>query len=257
MATSSLRAQENVFAINSNHRVDLRSCLCQRNLPPKVLGMPIEAICPSCGQKLKVPDALVGKKVRCQKCNSVFMAEEEVEMELVEEPPEDHVEVVEGPPPRKRDEQPVRVIDEEAEEVEDEPRERRRPRRRKRRRATMVDQLRLPALLLQICGYAGAGLNLLGIIFEVVTILASGNRDAHAMAQVTGRICGGLLATVVWSYLVILGARSMSSLHGYSTAIAGCIVSMMPCSCGCFMGLPIGIWCLVVLSQSDVKRAFT
>jgi hypothetical protein len=32
---------------------------------------PIE--CPSCGNKKKVPDAFVGKKVRCRNCNSTFV----------------------------------------------------------------------------------------------------------------------------------------------------------------------------------------
>src|SRR5262245_27925826 len=31
--------------------------------------------CPSCGQKLKVPDNLEGKKVRCSKCAGTFVAE--------------------------------------------------------------------------------------------------------------------------------------------------------------------------------------
>jgi hypothetical protein len=118
----------------------------------------------------------------------------------------------------------------------------------------MVDQPDCPPCCCNLRYAAGAGLNLLNI-FEVVTILASGNRGAYAMGEVTGRICG-TVGHGCLGYLVILGARSMSSLHGYSTAIAGCIVSMLPCSCGCFMGLPIGIWCLVVLSHSDVKRAF-
>jgi predicted Zn finger-like uncharacterized protein len=235
--------------------------------------MPIEAICPSCGQKLKVSDALVGKKVRCQKCNSVFLAEEEVEMELVEEPPEDHVEVVEGPPPRKRDEQPVRVIDEEAEEVEDEPREQRRPRRRKRRSSNAVEQVRIPALLLQIVAYGGAGLTGLLLLVEIVMIilhpsavtagLGSG-QGASSGAYQSGAVAGaiffrtvGLLVTFGWSTALIRGAQSMSSMSGYSNAVGACILAMLPCSCGCFMGLPIGIWGLVVLTQDNVKRAFS
>lgn len=36
--------------------------------------MPIVVECPSCGQKLKVPDNLAGKKVRCSKCQGAFTA---------------------------------------------------------------------------------------------------------------------------------------------------------------------------------------
>src|SRR5206468_2749288 len=37
--------------------------------------MSLVSECPSCGQKLKVPDNLVGKKVRCSKCAGTFLAE--------------------------------------------------------------------------------------------------------------------------------------------------------------------------------------
>jgi hypothetical protein len=37
--------------------------------------MPIVVECPSCGQKLKVPENLEGKKVRCSKCQGTFTAE--------------------------------------------------------------------------------------------------------------------------------------------------------------------------------------
>jgi hypothetical protein len=234
-----------------------------------VLGMPIEAICPSCKQKLKVPDALVGKKVRCQKCNSVFTAEEEIEMEVVEEPPES-IEVVEGPPKAKREERPPRVLDEEEEEeLDDEPRERRRPRRRKRRRrSSIAEKVRIPALLLYITGFVGAGVNLIWVIFRIVSVImlssslpagAPGAQPGQATGYIAGSIVGvivQLCVAFVWSALVVKGAQSMSSLQGYSSAIAGCVIAMLPCGCGCFMGLPIGIWGLVVLTQEDVKRAF-
>ena len=72
-------------------------------------------------------------------------------MAKVEEPAEDNVEIVEGPTPAKKGNRPVDV-EEVDEEVDDEPQERRRPRRRKRRRSNVADQLRVPALLLQIVG---------------------------------------------------------------------------------------------------------
>lgn len=36
--------------------------------------MPTVVECPSCGQKLKVPEHLLGKKVRCSKCQGAFTA---------------------------------------------------------------------------------------------------------------------------------------------------------------------------------------
>src|SRR5262245_10078265 len=56
--------------------------------------MPIVVECPSCGQKLKVPENLEGKKVRCSKCQGTFTAEAPAPappppQEPADQPPED------------------------------------------------------------------------------------------------------------------------------------------------------------------------
>jgi predicted Zn finger-like uncharacterized protein len=38
--------------------------------------MPINTDCPSCNRKLRVPDELLGKKVKCPTCGTVFQADE-------------------------------------------------------------------------------------------------------------------------------------------------------------------------------------
>ncbi len=48
--------------------------------------MPIVVECPSCGQKLKVPENLEGKKVRCSKCQGTFTAEPPAPAPPPEEP---------------------------------------------------------------------------------------------------------------------------------------------------------------------------
>src|SRR6266478_1806760 len=37
--------------------------------------MPLLVACPSCGKKLKIPDNLIGKQVRCADCAGTFTAE--------------------------------------------------------------------------------------------------------------------------------------------------------------------------------------
>src|SRR5205085_9462631 len=58
--------------------------------------MPFITECPQCGQKLKVPDNLAGKTVRCTKCAGTFSAET-----VTATPP-----AAAPPPPRTRDEEP-------------------------------------------------------------------------------------------------------------------------------------------------------
>jgi ABC-type proline/glycine betaine transport system permease subunit len=50
----------------------------------------------------------------------------------------------------------------------------------------------------------------------------------------------------------------MRQLKGRGLAIAGAILAMIPlftCCC-CVIGLPVGIWALVVLMNAEVKAAF-
>jgi hypothetical protein len=59
------------------------------------------------------------------------------------------------------------------------------------------------------------------------------------------------------SILVIVGATKMKNLESYSLAMASAIIAMVPCTSPCcLLGLPFGIWALVVLNDSSVKAAF-
>ena len=54
----------------------------------------------------------------------------------------------------------------------------------------------------------------------------------------------------------ILGAWKMRKLELYGLAITASILAMLPCTLGFIIGLPAGIWALMVLRQPDVKAAF-
>ncbi|HEX4264620.1 MAG TPA: GYF domain-containing protein [Verrucomicrobiae bacterium] len=56
---------------------------------------------------------------------------------------------------------------------------------------------------------------------------------------------------------VLFGALKMLRGQSRSLAIAACIVAMLPCSCCCVLGLPFGIWGLVVLNKVEVKSQFS
>jgi hypothetical protein len=56
--------------------------------------------------------------------------------------------------------------------------------------------------------------------------------------------------------VVIAGSIQMMRLQSHGMATAAAVVAMLPCNLCCLLGLPIGIWALVVLLREDVKRAF-
>jgi len=62
----------------------------------------------------------------------------------------------------------------------------------------------------------------------------------------------------LFQILVILGGSAMVIGKWRGLAYTGAVVSIIPClsSSLCFVGIPFGIWALVVLSDPNVKRAF-
>jgi hypothetical protein len=69
-------------------------------------------------------------------------------------------------------------------------------------------------------------------------------------------IATGVISILV-SGVILLGGLKMKKLENYGFAMAASIVAMIPCiSPCCIIGLPVGIWALIVLSKPEVKNAF-
>ncbi len=209
--------------------------------------MSIESNCPNCQTRVRIPESLLGKSVKCPKCQTVFRAEASEAPLPYEEVPEDE------PRPRRRP-RPAPVEDEyddryeEADDYEPQPR-----RRGGRRRAAQA--AKAPAIALTIVG----GLGLLYGLINVVSVLAGrGLQFAPAgnpAAFRAGLIVGATLS-LIWGIVVTLAGVMMLTMKSYGTAMTGVIFAMLPCNPGCLLGLPFGIWGLVVLNRPEVKRAF-
>jgi hypothetical protein len=55
---------------------------------------------------------------------------------------------------------------------------------------------------------------------------------------------------------VLFGAIKLLRLQNFGLVMAAVIVAMLPCQCCCLLGLPFGIWALVVLNKPEVKSQF-
>lgn len=59
------------------------------------------------------------------------------------------------------------------------------------------------------------------------------------------------------SVLILIGAAKMQSLRNHEFALTAAILAMLPCLTPCCcIGLPFGIWAVVVLSKAGVKSQF-
>jgi len=88
--------------------------------------------------------------------------------------------------------------------------------------------------------------------------LPEGARQVLAGVSTTGGKLLFALPTVVLNAIVFFGALKMKNLQSYGLAMAAAIISVIPCCgpCAC-LGIPVGIWALVVLNKPEVKAAFT
>lgn len=56
--------------------------------------------------------------------------------------------------------------------------------------------------------------------------------------------------------LILVGGVRMNNLSGRTMATVGAICAILPINSCCCIGMPLGIWALIVLSNADVKAAF-
>lgn len=76
-------------------------------------------------------------------------------------------------------------------------------------------------------------------------------------SSMLGNVVGAIL-NLGGAALIAFGALRMKQVKSYGLAMTASILAMIPCftSCCCLLGLPVGIWALVVLLDKDVKAAF-
>jgi serine/threonine protein kinase len=110
-------------------------------------------------------------------------------------------------------------------------------------------QLEAPALWLLVIGLLTALLSLPAIVGTITNV------EQRLIETQTTVLLFSLLNLPI-GVLVILGSRKMMSLELFGMALLGCIVAMLPCSPIAVLGIPIGIWALMILLQPRVRAAF-
>ena len=123
----------------------------------------------------------------------------------------------------------------------------------------------LPALFLIILAPIGIlffGVDLAGrTMFDPADnpFMGDMNQPGQAEGAAIGNMVGGVMDVVgaILQAVVIFGAIQMRSLKSRGMAMTAAIISCIPClSACCVLGIPFGIWSLVVLNDPMVKQAF-
>jgi hypothetical protein len=130
-------------------------------------------------------------------------------------------------------------------------------------RARALEQVNGPAIGLIVTASIGFLLGVLGIVLTLVgTSLRTINTGNPQLDQALRSINtgGSIVQTLIGLALsgsVFYGALKMKRLENYGLVLGVSILAMIPCigPC-CVVGLPIGIWALVVLNKPEVKSYF-
>jgi Flp pilus assembly protein protease CpaA len=123
-------------------------------------------------------------------------------------------------------------------------------------------QVSSPSVGLLVTGIIGGILSLLGLILNAIGTsvipFVEDSLDERYMDLWEG--AAGIISSfigIVVAAFIIYAALKMKELSQYGLCMAASILAIIPCiSPCCIIGLPIGIWCLVVLTRPDVKAAF-
>jgi hypothetical protein len=114
-----------------------------------------------------------------------------------------------------------------------------------------------PAVGLIVSGAVGIALTLLWmLLIGVFGLAAMANSEVRDALPGVGVSMGWGVVSLALSGLVTYAGWQMRQLRGWTLSMAGAIIAMLPCSGCCLLGLPIGIWAVVVLIDQEVKRAF-
>ena len=211
--------------------------------------MPIEFRCPSCGGLLRVPDETAGRQAQCPQCGS-----QSTVPAATGSTPFPPGGLTPAPSAGAEAVNPFQSPSQVAGPVwmEGGP-----------TREYALGRVAGPAIVLIVTGALGVVGNLLALLLDVVQFgLIQGGRGniqadpAAAMALGSVGVVRAIIALMA-ALLVIAGAVKMKNLQSYGLAMTAAITAMIPCvgPC-CLLGLPFGIWALVVLNDANVKAAF-
>lgn len=120
-----------------------------------------------------------------------------------------------------------------------------------------------PATGLLVTGIIGAFFAVVGLFISILGMgitpfFKDGIPDRYSEFWEGTVGASSSIVEIVVAGFIIFAALKMRELKQWELSLAACIVAMIPCvSPCCILGLPIGIWALVVLLRPEVKEAFS
>lgn len=223
--------------------------------------MPIEFRCSQCGKLLRTGDDTAGRQAQCPECGSLSTIPGPSSASPPPEPiSRDSSQAMPGNPfGRAPESAGVGGSDNPYQSPNDGP----------GFAATFgqpdpfaAQRVSTPATILIVIGVLGVISQVLSMLINLAQVnlgAGMGPRGAEVFPFMFGAGVSVVLSLIFLglSGVVIVGAMKMKNLENYSLAMAAAVIAMIPCTSPCcLLGLPVGIWALVILNDSSVKAAF-
>ena len=200
--------------------------------------MAIEVSCPQCGQFYQVPDDKAGKKFRCKGCQEVVSIPGGTGFEAGSEALDD---LPTGPASREK-----LASRDEDDDIPNPLKGSRQRRRERLRRSRDSDSSAYPAIAM----YVMSGLNLAFWVFLIfaLAVMPEEERDPDHEVMVGAYAIIGVVQLLV-DGLICFGAYNLRSKQSKGLAFMAAILCCIPCCSPLgVLGVPFGIWALVVIN---------
>jgi hypothetical protein len=123
-----------------------------------------------------------------------------------------------------------------------------------------LNRVSAPAVCLIVTAVLGICLGAIRILesrLPLGIIGAAGAKEHFPILFISPIAIGAGVMGIIMGIVVLVGAIKMKTLENYGFAMTASILAMIPCvSPCCLLGLPFGIWAIVVLSDPVVKASF-
>jgi hypothetical protein len=114
-----------------------------------------------------------------------------------------------------------------------------------------------PAIGLMAAGGLSAAFTLLWmLIMGIGGTAVIADPEARDALPGIGVLLGAGVVKLALDVLTLYAGWQMRQLQSWGVCVAGTVAAMLPCSACCIVGLPMGIWALIVLRDNEVKQVF-
>ncbi len=107
-----------------------------------------------------------------------------------------------------------------------------------------------PAIALIVLSILGFGTHALVLLTGIVAIASGEDPD-----ETVPLILFGLFNLPLFAFM-LFGGIQLRRLKTRGVCMAAAITALLPCGCCVWLGIPFGIWALVVMSDPAVKNSF-